>query len=165
MAKSPLQRTKINGGVDRLKRLKPPPPVYVGVVNGRVQVVSRRNKPAPNLSMGELAAIHEFGAPSVGIPARSFMRSTLRVQRKKLNAASARLIREYIKSKITHYRASGQLGQIAAQMIQKSFSTSGGSNNETWEENKPATVAEKGSDKPLMDTGALRQAITWEYVK
>jgi hypothetical protein len=30
-----------------------------------------------------------------------------------------------------------------------------------WAENSPATVKTKGSDRPLVDTGALRQAITY----
>ncbi|HBS58610.1 MAG TPA: hypothetical protein DEA44_05025 [Firmicutes bacterium] len=30
-----------------------------------------------------------------------------------------------------------------------------------WQENSPKTVAAKGSDRPLVDTGALRQAITY----
>lgn len=34
-----------------------------------------------------------------------------------------------------------------------------------WPENSPATIAAKGSDKPLVDTGELRKAITSTVVK
>jgi hypothetical protein len=30
-----------------------------------------------------------------------------------------------------------------------------------WPENSPITIAAKGSDKPLIDTGELRKAITY----
>ncbi len=49
------------------------------------------------------------------------------------------------------------VGQYAAGEVQKYFTDP----DNGWPENSPATIAAKGSDRPLIDTGNLRDSITY----
>ena len=47
-------------------------------------------------------------------------------------------------------------GSVGADLVKEAI-TDG-----EWQPNAPETVRRKGSDKPLIDTGAMRQAATWQ---
>jgi hypothetical protein len=47
------------------------------------------------------------------------------------------------------------VGQYAENKVKRRFT------DNDWAPNAPSTIARKGSDKPLIDTGALRSAITF----
>ena len=51
------------------------------------------------------------------------------------------------------------IGTAAVNQIQEAFQTEGFGE---WKPNSPYTIANKGSAMPLVDTGSLRQAITFE---
>ena len=114
-----------------------------------------------DLTLVELAAIHEFGAPAAHIPERSFIRSTFYVRRvNALRALCERLTKEVISGHMPARRAVGLLGTWAATECRTTIT----------EIDIPppladATVQAKGSSKPLVDTGQLLNAITWELVK
>lgn len=110
------------------------------------------------LSLAELAAIHEFGAPSANIPERSFIRSTLRDSRDKIEALCLRLARGIIADRIDLDAALGLLGTWAVAAIQAKIRT-----------NIPpalqqATIDRKHSSLALVDTGQLINSITYEVV-
>ena len=54
------------------------------------------------------------------------------------------------------------LGLYAESFIKQAFSSGGFGR---WAPNKPNTIAQKGSDKPLIDTAQLRRSITSDVVK
>jgi len=107
------------------------------------------------MSIVRLGAIHEFGAPKAGIPERSFLRVPLRSAQDELAKVFRQLMKQVAAGDLTFDQALNQLGAKGASISQEAISE--GINPA----NKPATVARKGSSKPLIDTGALRQAITW----
>jgi len=106
-------------------------------------------------SLALIAAVHEFGSPENNIPERSFIRAGIlrgRPKFERLNAANLRLV---VLGKKTVEQAIEQLGVVASGEVKREFTVG------TFEPLKPATIARKGSSKPLIDTGNLRQAITY----
>lgn len=107
------------------------------------------------LSNATIAAAHEFGVPG-HIPERSFLRSTLGENKDK---ATGLLIRE-LKDDISRGDFSGRAFAIVGEKLSGEVKRKiqSGINPEL----DPKTVARKGSSKPLIDTGNLLQAITYE---
>ena len=74
--------------------------------------------------------------------------------------------RELLELTIQEYGEGGLLkelayavGTSALEQIQEAFETEGFGE---WAENRPATIKAKGSESPLIDTGRLRNAITYK---
>jgi hypothetical protein len=128
------------------------------------------------ISLLELAAIHEFGSPAAGIPERSFMRATVNGKREQVNEAIEKLVGLEVRSLLATpggpsdsqadaaaHRALGRLGTKLVAMIRATVR-----NRETVgpedQANAPSTIAAKGSTLPLVDTGQLMQALTWAVV-
>lgn len=107
------------------------------------------------LSNATIAAAHEFGV-SGHIPERSFLRSTL--NENKVNASKL-LIRE-LKADIAQGHFSDRpfaiVGEKLAGEVKRKIQA--GINPSL----DPKTVKRKKSSKPLIDTGSLLQAITYE---
>lgn len=114
-----------------------------------------------DITMIELAAIHEFGSPAAGIPERSFIRSTFErpdvVAR--LNTMAARLARAIVEDKIVWDKALGMIGMWAVGEVKKTIKNRQTTGPED-QANRPSTIAKKGSSLPLVDTGRLINAIT-----
>lgn len=110
------------------------------------------------LTMAELAAIHEYGAPKAGIPARSFIRRTFAESEgaEALRAFMVRTARGLIQEKLEVNQALNQLGAFAQNLIKKRIK------EHIPPPLKPATIKRKGSSTPLVDTGQLINSITWE---
>lgn len=109
-----------------------------------------------NLSIGALAAIHEFGAPSRGIPERPFLQPSIDKNLDKYKALMAREAKGVVLKRSTLHQALAKVGMLAAADVQ-AYMVSG--------EFKPlaaSTIKRKGSSKPLIDTGQLRQSITYK---
>lgn len=104
-----------------------------------------------------LAVVHEFGVPSKGIPSRPFLRSTFDAKKDDWNKLLARMVVQALAGKLTVHQALGLLGQRAAADVKRRI-TSG--NN--FVPNAPATIARKGSSRPLVDTGRLLGSISYE---
>ncbi len=103
------------------------------------------------INNANLAAVHEFGAPSAGIPERSFMRAPFDRNVEKYNRFMGSRARDLRRSFKRILAAAGEL--VKADMIRAiDDGLSPGL--------KPATIRAKGSSKPLIDTGQLKQAIT-----
>jgi hypothetical protein len=107
-----------------------------------------------------IAAVHEFGSPSRNIPERSFIRSAFAANRQTYLA----MLRDVVKSV---YQLKGGLepglGRIGAKMaadIKRGITAGPGIPPPL----APETVARKGSDRALVDTGQLVNSITWEVV-
>ena len=115
-----------------------------------------------NITMIELAAIHEFGSPKNGIPQRSFIRSTF--ERPEIAAAlqrmGAKFAKAIVEDKMTGAQALGLIGAWGVAQIKKTIKDRQTTGPDA-QENKPETIARKGSSLPLVDTGRLINAITW----
>lgn len=110
-----------------------------------------------DISMVELAAIHEFGSPAAGIPERSFIRSTFRNNRELLAKFLLRTAKAVLSDKLSVEDALGQLGLWAVSQIKRTITA-----HDIPPPLKASTVARKGSTKPLVDTGQLVNSISWE---
>lgn len=122
----------------------------------------------------ELALIHEFGAPSAGIPERSFIRSSFDKHADKYQRLCNVLIRQVYEGTIDERRALGFAGVIMATDMKLGITTGAG----IGPANAPATLARKlgkgkwnrrgGKNKTqpraLVDTGQLVGSISWEVV-
>ena len=118
------------------------------------------------LNNAEIGFIQEFGRmENPHIPARSFLRMPLRQHLKEKIEKSKTFSEESINKAIESGKADylvKQLGLLAEQIILEAFETSG---DGKWAPNAPYTIAMKGSNKPLIDTGELRKSITSKVVK
>lgn len=106
-----------------------------------------------------VGAVHEFGAPDQGIPERSWMRSALRGNRRDLVAMTQKLAKRVQDGDLSMTEALELLGTKAASMMQGQIV------DVSSPPNAPQTIARKGSSNPLIDTGHLRQAVTYQVVK
>ncbi len=104
----------------------------------------------------EVAAFQEFGAPAANVPQRSFVRATVDARESEIQSAQARQI---IAGKITAGTALERLGAKIQGMMQQRIAQG------IEPENAPSTIERKGSSKPLVDTGQLRSAISYQVTK
>jgi len=125
------------------------------------------------VSLIEIGAVQEFGSPAKNIPERSFIRIPL----DNAKADYFKFIKKQginiLNGKQSTADATEKLGVWGQTVIKKSFT------NNNWAPNSEVTinggwinsggkavyVKGKGSSRPLIDSGQLRQAITWEVVK
>lgn len=110
------------------------------------------------MSMVELAAIHEFGAPGANIPERSFIRSTFAAKQRQAASMAERLAKAIVLKGMPVRQALGLMGAWGAAEVKRTITTGDGVPPPL----KPATIARKGSTRPLVDTGRLLASITWE---
>lgn len=104
----------------------------------------------------EVAAVHEFGAPAAGIPQRSFIRATVDLRQAEIAKTQEALAAQVAAGAVAPRAALERLGAAVGGMIQARIAEGIGPAL------KPATIARKGSDKPLVDTGQLRSSVTWQ---
>lgn len=132
----------------------------IGDTKGRrVEAGWFSNAPRPvgatGLTMAGLAAVHEFGAPSVGVPARPMLRPVADSRR----ARWRRVLLDTMRAALLRGRrdagaaALATLGGVMEADIKRHITTLRSPPL------RPATVAAKGSSNPLIDTGAMRDAV------
>ncbi len=115
------------------------------------------------MTLIEIAATHEFGSEAAGIPERSFIRSTFeRRVAKELADFQAKLAKAIVTKGLDPMRALAMLGAWGAAEVKKTITES-----DLEPPLKPATIAarEHGGTKPLLDTGQLKNSITYEVVE
>lgn len=133
--------------------------VKVGIPAGipkeeRVSAGSAETKEA-DVSLAYTAAVNEFGSEEAGIPERPAFRTGLRKgARNRVRLNRINLVR-ISRGELTLPQALGQLGAMGVGQIVNEI------NNGHYAPNAESTIAKKGSDRPLKDTGQEAQAITW----
>lgn len=130
--------------------------IKVGIMGTK----ARQEHNGTTLTNAEIGTIHEFGSAKREIPRRSFLREPL-IERLanylvSKKAFSKQAVDEAIKEG-TLLELAKKVGVVAEEVIQEAFATRGFGK---WKANKPSTIARKGSDSPLIDTGQLRRSIT-----
>lgn len=135
--------------------------VKVGIVGADADVPADED----GITIGRLAGVHEFGAAIrmrngtvIIIPERSFIRATVAANRGAYSDLAAKFSARVLDGKMTEARALGLIGAKAASDMQKRIAAG------IEPANADSTIARKGSSKPLIDTGRLRQSITWAVV-
>lgn len=122
------------------------------------------------LTTAQLAAVHEFGTRDGRIPERPFLRGTFRRNREAYRGFLTVITRDgVIAGKISLREALGQLGLKMQADIRNTIQQSIG-----LAPNAPSTYARKlaksyagaapGDPRPLIDTGRLLGAVTFEVV-
>jgi hypothetical protein len=153
----------------------------------KIGILAENNKPiSPNMDLAGIGAVQEYGAKiqvtdkmrayfrhtfgvnlrksttEINIPARSWLYEPIKSPEfKKLiydYVGDIELLKEYGDKDIMKDLAK-IIGEAGLFQIQKAFETSG---NGQWAPNSAITIRQKGSSKPLIDTGRLRGSITYE---
>lgn len=135
------------------------PVVAVGVQGTNAQEI-RDNEGVINGAV--LAGVHEFGRQDGSIPERSFMRSTIDKMRSEIEQTQNRMFYLFLRGKLDARKALGLLGEKVKAAMQKSIED--GLEPELAESTKKRRRQGDGSGifKPLLDTGQLRNSITYE---
>lgn len=145
-------------GLEKLRKLARElsirPQVKIGVLGAAVYH-------GDELTNAELAAIHEFGAPRAGVPERSFLRSTADQKRRQWIDLLTKVLEKAVEGKTTPQVALELVGQKAVADVVAHIRTGAGIPPPL----KPATIAAKGSTRPLVDTGRLVQSISYAVVR
>jgi hypothetical protein len=141
--------------------------VKVGVLSGegeqpkRVRKQGLQSNGAEKPTLVQVAWWNEFGTRkkdmTVRIPARSFMRSTVDENRRRLFRMKRKLVSKMLIKDISLPKALDVLGQFAQSRIEKKIV------DLRIPPNKRSTELRKGSSNPLVDTRQLGQSI--RYVK
>lgn len=139
--KTPKKATK---ELEKLaKSLRGPDLVKVGLPKGS-------NDYPDGTSVIMVGAVHEFGSPSKNIPQRSFLRATVETGRRKYKQLFKKLSKKIVDGNMTKKEALGTIGLQVQADIQERI-TDG---------IEPTLKSRDGT--PLIDTGHLRQSITFE---
>ncbi len=128
----------------------------------KVGVLSDSPHPGGGVGMVELAAIHEFGSPNAGIPARSFIKAPFDKSSNQREQAglSAKIAGAIIEDRITIDAGLEVLGTWGESVIKKNIAA-----GNVKPDISADTKAKKGSSKPLIDKGHLINAITHKVGK
>lgn len=103
---------------------------------------------------GNFQSFHIIPAHTVTIPERSVFRYTFH-KNNYFHEASLRMARQVAEGKVGVIQGAERLGMLARDKVRSSF-TDG-----HLQPDAPSTIKKKGSSKPLIDTGQLRQSITF----
>lgn len=128
--------------------------VFVGYLRSSKPYVNESGEP---ISMAQLAAVHEFGTAE--IPERSFMRSTMAEKERELLNLTKKFLVQIINGDTNKKTALRTMGAFIARAFKNKIQTG------PFAPDKPETTKRKGSDKPLIDTGQLRDSIEYELRK
>lgn len=122
-------------------------------LNGK-QVVVGAFKSVPEHTkeeMAEIVRINEFGTSK--IPARSFLRGTIHKNRKHgWRFAGKEAVKGIISGRISAIGAYEAIGSRMVEDVHHQIDTIG-------PDNAPSTIAKKGRNQPLIDTGGLYRSI------
>ncbi len=153
---SPKISIKQNGeGLNNLKKALATLTKKEVLVGIPAEEASRKGE-GPNNA--ELAFIHTLGSPLRNIPARPFLEPAINDpdNRKLINAQLEQAAKAALEGDEALLDQKLNLAGTVASNAAKQWFTSSKNN---WAPNAPATIAQKGSDKPLIDTAQLRRAV------
>lgn len=131
--------------------------IEVGIFKGE--------KTADGAEYAMIASVHEFGITirkaggSIVIPERSFLRSTFDEKEREWYSFIQKNIPKILDGSLNARTLCERLGAKMVADIQKKI------RDLKDPPNAPSTIAAKGSSNPLIDTGGLRQRITYRVVR
>lgn len=136
------------------------PYVMVGVLEStgghKAKTTNGSGKDPATVAM--VASVQEFGSAKRNIPERSFIRSTMAEKKEHFNQDTVKILDHIIEGEYTVEKGLKILGLSIQKEIKAKIKAI------TEPGLKPSTIAAKGSDKPLIDTGQLMASILSETV-
>ena len=141
----------IQGLLERIAALGDPK-VYIGIPSSN----NPRQGAANNAT---IAAVHELGAPTRGIPARPFLTPTMQNNADKYTNLMAQGFRNALQDKEKAAEVYEKIGLVASSDV-KDYIVNG-----QFVPLKQSTMDRKGSSKPLIDTEEMRKSISYEVKK
>ena len=106
-------------------------------------------------TVAQIGAQHESGA---GVPRRSFLRTPFDIKKDDLDRAIAKQFEDVFKRGKNADKALGLIGTVAVNVVKGAFLTRGYGE---WPDITEDTKDAKGSSQVLIDTGTLRNSITY----
>ncbi len=104
-------------------------------------------------SVAEIAAFNEYG--TVNIPARPFMKTAVEKSKDEILRYYQMSTKNIADGKTDANKVLTGLGELGKSKVQESI------RHGDWVPNAPATIKRKGSSKPLIDTGLMRDTVTY----
>ena len=108
------------------------------------------------INNAELLAVHEFGTKDGRIPERAPIRSSMAKHQDKYVTTHAENLRKVVRGDMPFDKSLDLLGLRAAADVQQNI------RDGDFVPLAQSTIDRKGSSKPLIDSGGMRQAITHE---
>lgn len=96
------------------------------------------------------------GPHRIIIPERSFLRSGIAENKRKINEFVGKMFSDFIDGKISMLKSLNRIGLLAVAMVRTKIRQG------PFTANAPSTVRRKKSSRPLIDTGRMRQSVTHE---
>lgn len=106
------------------------------------------------LSVAELGAVNEFGSVKAGVPERSFLRSGFDDAQDELWDNIVQAKDDVMMGRTTARTAGKHLGEMMQDAVREKIGTVGPAN-------APSTIARKGFDMPLIESGRLKRSISY----
>ena len=131
------------------------PRVVVGI-RGQAGAQSYQGDDGKAISLVEVGAVHEFGSQDGRIPERSYLRSTFDARRTDYERGLRAGLGRVVDGSSDIDTEFGRLGLVVAGDVQQTIATL------TDPPLAEYTIRKKGSSKPLIDTGRLKQSIDHE---
>jgi hypothetical protein len=107
-----------------------------------------------NSEVLQYAIYNEFGTDK--IPERSFIRATFDIYQDDIFKFVTIKLKEHSEAKITTDQLKKQFGEFLVSLIKKQIKFG------EYEVNSDYTIAQKGSSKPLIDTGLMLKSISYK---
>lgn len=107
------------------------------------------------ITLAGYAAVNEFGSADGQVPERSFLRSTVDAKARDYAAAITRDMGRIVDGDMGIDTMLGRLGVRVTRDVKRTIRALRDPPN------APSTIRRKGSANPLIDTGRMRQAITY----
>lgn len=142
---------------ETLKRLQAMQ-AYVGIAAEDSSRPAEEGGERGELNNAELLYIHTHGSVRMGIPARPVIEPAIQAEDNKanINLKLNEATTAALHGDLTGAREELEMAGIVASNASKMWFTDP---RNGWPENSPRTIAEKGSDRPLIDKGIMRGAI------
>jgi hypothetical protein len=123
---------------------------------GKARKKGKPKKPWDNMSeVARIAAWNEFGVPAKNIPSRPYFRNAIDGSREELKEFKKDIFEQVTQGKINPHQAFELIGLWMQNKIRESILKG------SWKPNAERTKREKGSSKPLIDSGQMINSLTF----
>lgn len=109
------------------------------------------------LNVLQVAAIHEYGLGNS--PQRSFLKMPQELKEKEISAFIRKQLNKVLDGEKSVSKGLGLIGVYNVNIISDAFATGGFGK---WPPLETETISAKGRSKPLIDTGTLKNSISYE---
>ena len=126
----------------------------VDLLVGVPQEETQREAGSKSITNAELMFIHTNGSPAKNIPPRPTIEPTINENKARIT----KMFSEGVKNALSKDGSTKDIEKLGIWLTNKIKAKFG---SDELAPNSPATIAKKKSDRPLIDTGQLRNSITY----